>query len=192
MPPETSLGRSSRSQRSTSEPSVTGSTSPNSGMVTAQMGQPQSIRGQQGMPHTPGTMSIGSIIERSDYGSHHTRISNDLSHIAVGVEPRSLPAGLLYGIPQAAESPLYSSDSCYSPISDYLQQPQTSAQRYLPQDTVSRAQSSPLDSGYHQPQLITSSMNAAPAFPVWDQFDTPILGAQLEGSYLPTVGIPHL
>ena len=160
-------------------------------MVATPMGQPQSIRGQA-MPHTPGTMSIGSIIEpsmRTDYGPHHARIPNDLSHIAVGVEPRSLSSGLLYAA--SAESPLYSSDSCYSPMSDYLQQPQTNNQRYLAQDTASRAQSSPLDSGY-QPQLIPSSMNAASAFPVWDQFETPILGGQLEGSYLPTVGIPHL
>lgn len=192
MPAEASLARSSRSQRSASEPSIADSNPSSSGMVPATMGQPPPLRGQA-MPQTAGTMSIGSIIEpsmRNDY-SHHGRISNDLSHLPVGVGPRTLPADLIYGISAAAESPLYSSDnSCYSPMSDYLK-PQAHGQSYLPPDAVSQAQTSPLESNY-QPQLITSPLPTASAYPVWEQFDSSILGNQLDGSYLPTVGIPHL
>lgn len=192
MPAEASLARSSRSQRSASEPSIADSNPSSSGMVPATMGQPQPLRGQA-MTQTAGTMSIGSIIEpsmRNDYG-HHGRISNDLSHLAVGVGPRTLPAELIYGISGAAESPLYSSDnSCYSPMSDYLK-PQAHGQSYLPSDVVSQAQTSPLESNY-QPQLMTSPLSTASAYPVWDQFESSILGNQMDGSYLPTVGSPHL
>lgn len=186
MPAEASLARSSRSQRSASEPSIADSNPSSSGMVPATMGQPQPLRGQA-MPQTAGTMSIGSIIEpsmRNDYG-HHGRISNDLSNLAVGVGPRTLPAELIYGISAAAESPLYSSDnSCYSPMSDYLK-PQTHGQSYLPPDAVSQAQTSPLEANY-QPQLMTSPLSTASAYPVWEQFDSSVLGGQLDGPYLPT------
>lgn len=192
MPAEASLARSSRSQRSASEASIADSNPSSSGMIPASMGQPQPLRGQA-MTQTTGTMSIGSIIEpsmRNDYG-HPSRISNDLSHLAVGVGPRTLPAELIYGISAAAESPLYSSDnSCYSPMSDYLK-PQANSQSYLPPDAVTQAQTSPLESHY-QPQLMTSPLSSASAYPVWEQFDSSMLGGQLDGAYLPTVGTPHL
>lgn len=188
MPAEASLARSSRSQRSTSEPSVAGSTPPRTSMVSANMGQQQPIRGQT-MPQVTPPMSIGAIIEPS-MQADYTRMPNDISQLAVGIGPRSLPTDLLYGVNATAESPLYSSDSCYSPMSDYLQS-QANTQRYLVSDSVSRPQSSPLEACY-QPQFMASPMSAASAFPVWDQFDSPVLGGQLEGSYLPTVGIPHL
>ena len=184
---EASIARSSRSQRSASEPSIADSNPSSSGMAPATMGQPQPLRGQA-MPQTAGTMSIGSIIEpsmRDDYG-HPSRISNDLSHLAVGVGPRTLPAELMYGISAADESSLYSSDnSCYSPMSN--------GQPYLPPDAVSQAQTSPLESNY-QPQLMTSPLSStASAYPVWEQLDSSLLGgSQLDGSYLPTVGIQNL
>lgn len=192
MPAESSLARSSRSQRSASEPSIADSNPSSSGMVPCSMGQPQPLRGQA-MTQTAGTMSIGSIIEpsmRNDYGPHG-RISNDVSHLAVGVGPRTLPAELIYGISGAAESPMYSSsdNSCYSPMSDYLKPP-TNGQNYLPPDPA-QAQTSPLESNY-QPQLMTSPLSSASAFPVWEQFHSSMLGGQLDGGYLPTVGIPHL
>lgn len=189
MPAEASVTRSSRSQRSASEPSIADSNPSSSGMVPAAMGQPQPLRGQA-MAQTAGAMSIGSIIEpsmRNDYG-HHGRIPNDISHLAVGVGPRTLPAELIYGISGAAESPLYSSDnSCYSPMSDYLK-PRASGPNYLPPD---QAQTSPLESNYQQ-QLMTSPLSTGSAYPVWEQFDSSMLGSQLDASYLPTVGIPHL
>lgn len=145
------------------------------------------------MAQPAAAMSIGSIIEpsmRNDYGHQSTRIPNDLSHLAVGVGPRTLPTEMLYGIPGAAESPMYSSDSCYSPMSDYLQQaPQVGTQRYVSQDAV-RQQNSPLESCY-QRRIMTSPLTAASAFPDWGQFDTSVLENSIEGSYLPTVGIPH-
>lgn len=196
MPAEASLPRSSRSQRSVSVPSIADSNASNPGMSTATMPHPPGIRGQTIPIAQPAAqMSIGSIIEPSRGNDFSQRFPNDLSHLAVGVGPRTLPTTeMLYGtIPGTAESPMYSSDSCYSPMSDYLQQPQVSnGQRYMSQDAVSRPQTSPLES-FYQPQLVTSPLVVGSAFPVWDQFDPSVLGTPLEeGSYLPTVGIPHL
>lgn len=217
MPAEASLPRSSRSQRSASLPSNADS---NSGMATATIPtHPPAIRGQT-MPlaQPAAQMSIGSIIEPSRGNDFGQRFPNDPSHLAVGVGPRALPTTeMLYGtIPGTAESPMYSSDSCYSPMSDYLQQPQISnsaGQRYLSQDNAAAAASavsrppqtittasnttttsSSLESFYQQPQLMTSPLSVVgSAFPVWDHFDPSVLGAPLEeGSYLPIVGIPHL
>lgn len=187
MPAEVSLSRGARSQRSTSEPSVADSTPPRSAMVAANMGHSQPVGGQP-LAHAGGTMSIGSIIEPSFVSHSHSNM-NDLSSMAVGVGPPGLPRDLVYNIPVSAESPLYSSDSCYSPMSDYLQ-PQVNGQRFLPQETVSRSHSTPVEPFYHS-QLITSPLSSTSAFPVWDQFDPGMLGTPLEGSYLPTVGIPH-
>lgn len=196
MPAEASFPRSSRSQRSASLPSNADSNASNSGLATATMPHPPAIRGQtMSIAQPAAQMSIGSIIEPSRGNDFGQRFPNDLSHLAVGVGPRTLPTTeMLYGnIPGSAESPMYSSDSCYSPMSDYLQQPQVSTgQRYMSQDAVSRPQTSPLES-FYQPQLMTSPLSVGSAFPVWDQFDPSVLGTPLEeGSYLPTVGIPHL
>lgn len=226
MAAESSLPRSSRSQRSASVPSIADSAS-NSGIATATTiphPPPQAMRGQTTMPlaQPAAQMSIGSIIEPSrgnDFGQH---FPNDLSHLAVGVGPRTLPTTeMLYGgtIPGTAESPMYSSDSCYSPMSDYhLQQPQigssssntttttgSNGHRYMSQDVVtSRPQTGTTTSleSYYQPQLMTTTTTTASplsgvvvgssAFPVWDHFDPSVLGTPLEeGSYLPTVGIFH-
>ena len=192
MPPDGSLARGSRSQRSPSEASIMGSTPPRPAMMAAHLGQPQPVGGQP-LPHAAAAMSIGSIIEpsmRSDLVSPHMRTMNDLSNIAIGVGPRPLPHDLVYGHPMAVESPLMSSDSCYSPMSDYLQQPQVNGQRYLPSETVSRAQSTPIEPFYH-PNLLTSPLSGTSVYPVWDSFDPAMFGGPLERSYLPTVGIPH-
>ena len=189
MPAEVSLHRGTRSQRSTSEPSIAESSPPQSAMVATNMGHPQPVGGQA-LNHAGGTMSIGSIIEPSFASRAHSGM-NDLSSMPVGVGPRcTLPHDLVYNIPVSAESPMYSSDSCYSPMSDYLQ-PQVNGQRYLPQEAVSRSQSTPSEPFYH-PQLLTSPLPSASGFPIWDHFDPVMLGTPLEGSYLPTVGIPHL
>lgn len=196
MPAEASLPRTSRSQRSASVPSNADSNPSNTGLASATMPHPPAIRGQTlPMAQPAAQMSIGSIIEPSRGNDFGQRFPNDLSHLAVGVGPRTLPtAEMLYGtIPGNAESPMYSSDSCYSPMSDYLQQPQVSTgQRYMSHDAVSPAQPSRLES-FYQPQLMASPLSVSSAFPVWDQFDPSVLATPLEeGSYLPTVGIPHL
>lgn len=191
MPPDGALARASRSQRSASEGSIAGSTPPRPAMMTAPMPQPL---GGQSLPHTAATMSIGSIIEpsmRTDLVSSHVRTMTDLSNIAIGVGPRALPHDMVYGHPMAGESPLLSSDSCYSPMSDYLQQPaQVSGQRYLPSETVSRAQSTPIESFYH-PSLLTSPLSGPSVYHGWDSFDPTMFGDPTERSYLSTVGIPH-
>lgn len=192
MPPDGSMARGPRSQRSPSEASIMGSTPPRPTMMAAHMGQPQPVGGQS-LTHAAAAMSIGSIIEpsmQSNLVSPPMRTMNDLSSIAIGVGPRPLPHDLVYGHPMAAESPLLSSESCYSPMSDYLQQPQVNGQRYLPSETVSRAQSTPIDPFYHS-SLLTSPLSGTPVYPGWDSFDPAMFGGQLERSYLPTVGIPH-
>ncbi len=190
MPPDASLTRRSRSQRSPSEASIAGSTPPRAPMIAPPLGQAPQVGGQP-LPHAVAAMSIGSIIEpRSDLVSSHMRNMNDLASIAVGVGPRTLPHDLVYGHPMAAESPLLSSDSCYSPMSDYLQQPQVNGQRYLPPEAVSRAQSTPIES-FYQPNLLTSPLSGTSVYPGWDSFDPALFGDPVEGSYLPTVGIPH-
>ena len=188
MPAEAPPSRGARSQRSISEPSIADSTPPRSATIAPNMTHPQPAGGQA-LTHAGSTMSIGSIIEPSFVSNSHPSM-NDLSNMAVGVGPPGLPRELVYNIPVSAESPLYSSDSCYSPMSDYLQ-PQVNGQRFLPQETVSRTHSAPAEPFYHS-QLITAPLSSTPAFPVWDQFDPVMLGTPLEGSYLPTVGIPHL
>jgi hypothetical protein len=192
MPPDGSVARGSRSQRSPSEASIAGSTPPRPAIVAAHLGQPQPAGGQS-LSHAAGAMSIGSIIEpsmRSDFVPPQMRNLNDLSSIAIGVGPRTLPHDLVYGHPMAAESPLLSSESCYSPMSDYLQQPQVNAHRYLPQEAISRAQSTPIESFYH-PNLLTAPLSGSSVYPGWDSFDPAVFGGPMEGSFLPTVGIPH-
>lgn len=169
-------------------------------MPTATIPHLPAIRGQTIPIAQPAAqMSICSIIEPSRGNDFGQSFPNDLSHLAVGVGPRTLPTTeMLYStIPGTAESPMYSSDSCYSPMSDYLQQPQvsTTGQRYMPQDAVSRPpQTTTSLESFYQPQLMTSPMNGVGStFPAWDQFDPSVLGTPLEeGSYLPIVGIPHL
>ena len=192
MPPDSSLARTSRSRRSPSEASIAGSTPPRPTMMPSHLGQPQSVSGQA-LSHAAAAMSIGSIIEpsmRTDLVSAPMRSMNDLSSIAIGVGPRTLPHDLVYGHPMTAESPLLSSDSCYSPMSDYLQQPQMGGQPYLPSEAVSRAQSTSIESLYH-PSLLTSPLSGASVYPGWDTFDPAMFGGAVERSYLPTVGIPH-
>ena len=192
MPPDGSLARGSRSQRSPSDASIMGSTPPRPTMMAAPMGQPQPVGGQS-LPHAAAAMSIGSIIEpsmRSDLVSSQMRSMHDLSSVAIGVGPRTLPHDLVYSHPMAAESPLLSSESCYSPMSDYLQQPQVNGQRYLPSEAISRAQSTSVDPLYH-PNLLTSPLSGTSVYPGWDTFDPAMFGGPIERSYLPTVGIPH-
>lgn len=165
--------------------------------MAGHMGQPPPAVGGQSLPHAAAAMSIGSIIEpsmRSDLVSPHMQTMNDLSNIAIGVGPRALSHDLVYGHPMAAESPLLSSDSCYSPMSDYLQQPQVNGQRFLPSEAVPRAQSTPIES-FYQPNLLTSPLSGTSVgtsvYPGWDSFDPAMFGGPVERSYLPTVGIPH-
>ena len=170
MPPE--AFRSQYSQHSTSAAS-----SPSRGSISAPlMGQPSTVAAPS-LPQPSGAMSIGSIIEpnmRSEYASHAASGLHELSHAPIGTGPCSFAPELLYGLSPSMESPLYSSsDSCYSPLSDYLQPPAV-PQQYYSQDIIQRPQSASLESCF-QP-IVHSPMSAEVATPSWSQYDPTSLG----------------
>ena len=155
-------------------------------MISAPVGPPQ-LAGGLALSNTAGTMSIGSIIEPSMPTDFMPPL-NDLASMAVGVGPAGMPRDLVYGLPMSAESPLYSSEDCYSPMSDHLQ-PHVNGPRYMHPEGTSRSQSTPVESFYH-PQLLASPLPAASAFPVWDHFNTGIFGPSMEGQLIPSVRFP--
>ena len=98
---------------------------------------------------------------------------NDFPHLPV---PAAAPLG--YGV-SASESPYYSSDSCYSPMSDLIQ-PQIATQpQYLP---VDRPQSASLECGFSQ-AVYTNPMDTAE----WG-FDQAPLSAPMHGMGIAVVG----
>lgn len=140
-------------------------------------------------------MSIGSIIEpnmhrSSEYASHPSGPGglNELSgHAPIGTTPRSLVPDLLYGLSPSGDSPLYSSsDSCYSPLSDYLQPQQALPQPYYPQEGIQRTERGSIDSCF-QPISVHSPLSGAPATPAWGQYDQTALGFAPEAPSLPPV-----
>lgn len=143
------------------------------------------------LPQPSGTMSIGSIIEpimhRSSYESHSGGSSlHELSHAPIGTAPRNLPPELLYGLAPSGDSPLYSSsDSSYSPLSEYLQ-PQAVSQPYFPPEVVQRPQSASLES-WTQPIIQQSPLSAGAAPPSWSGYDPSGIPFAPEGACLPLV-----
>ena len=102
---------------------------------------------------------------------------NDFPHLPVPTGP---PLG--YGVP-ASESPYYSSDSCYSPMSDLIQ-PQIATQpQYIP---VDRPQSASLECGFPQ-AVYASPMDAAE----WG-FDQAPLSAPMHGMGISVVSFQSL
>lgn len=191
IPAETSAFRSPYSQRSTSEassPSARGSFS------GPHMGPPAPAPAPSN-PQPSGTMSIGSIIEpnmhrSSEYASHRSGpggLHELSSHAPIGTTPRSLVPELLYGLSPTGDSPLYSSsDSCYSPLSDYLQPQQALPQPFYPQDGIQRPERGSIDSCF-QPISVHSPLSGAPPTPAWGQYDQTTLGFAPEAPSLPPV-----
>ena len=191
MPAEPSAFRSPYSHRSTSgasSPSARGSFS------GPHMGPPVSAPAPS-VPQPSGTMSIGSIIEpnmhrSTEYASHPSGPGglHELSgHAPIGTTPRSLVPELLYGLSPSGDSPLYSSsDSCYSPLSDYLQPQQALPQPFYPQEGIQRPEGGSIDS-YFQPISGHSPLSGASPTPAWGQYDQAPLGFAPEASGLPPV-----
>ena len=148
--------------------------SPSRGSVSVPPTHPQAPPTAPTLPQASGTMSIGSIIEpnlhRSSYSSQPgPSMHDEHSHAPIGTAPRSLLPELLYGLSPSGDSPLYSSsDSCYSPLSDYLQQPQAVSQQYYPQEVLQRSQSTSIESCY--PAIIQTPLSAGAA-PTWNGYD---------------------
>lgn len=193
MPAEASAFRSPYSQRSTSEASTPSARGSFSG---PHMGPPASAPAPP-IPQPSGTMSIGSIIEpnmhrSSEYASHPSGPGglHELSgHTPIGTTPRSLVPELLYGLSPSGDSPLYSSsDSCYSPLSDYLQPQQALPQPYYPQEGIQRPEHGSIDSCF-QPISVHSPLSAGapPPTPSWGHYDHAALGFPPEAPSLPGV-----
>lgn len=195
MPAEASAFRSPYSQRSTSEASTPSARGSFSG---PHMGPPVSAPAPSN-PQTSGTMSIGSIIEpnlhrSNEYASHPSAPGgpHELSgHAPIGTTPRSLVPELLYGCSPSGDSPLYSSsDSCYSPLSDYLQPQQALPQPYYPQEGSQRHERGSIDSCF-QPISVHSPLSGAAPTPAWSQYDQAGLVFAPEAPSLPPVSSPH-
>ncbi|MCJ1287084.1 hypothetical protein MMC26_006432 [Xylographa opegraphella] len=79
------------------------------------------------------TMSIGSIIEpiMQHNFSHGDQLWNRPYQLPTALAPRSYAPDLVLGLSLSDDSPLYSSDSCYSPGSEAAPS-QVNAQPYLP------------------------------------------------------------
>ena len=196
IPAEASAFRSPYSQRSTSEASTPSARGSFSG---PHMGPPASAPAPSIPQPSAGTMSIGSIIEPNmhrsgEYASHPSGPGglHELSgHAPIGTAPRSLVPDLLYGLSPSGDSPLYSSsDSCYSPLSDYLQPQQQAAalpQPYYPQEGIQRSERRSIDSCF-QPISVHSPLSGAPSTPAWGQYDQTALGFAPETPSLPSVG----
>lgn len=191
MPAEASAFRNPYSQRSTSEASTPSARGSFSG---PHMGPPASAPAPS-IPQPSGTMSIGSIIEpnmhqSSQYPSHPSGPGglHELSgHAPIGTTPRSLVPELLYGLSPSGDSPLYSSsDSCYSPLSDYLQPQQALPQPFYPQEGIQRPERGSIDSCF-QPITVHSPLSGAPPTPAWGQYDAGSMGFAPEPPSLPLV-----
>ena len=186
MPAEASTFRSHFSQHSTSE----ASTPPRGGSISGpHMGQPATAT-TSSLPQPSGTMSIGSIIEpnmRSEYASHPAP-GHELSHAPIGTAPRTLPPELIYGLSPCEDSTFYSSsDSCYSPLSDYLQ-PQAVPQPFYSQDVIPRPHSTSMESCFQPMAQSPVSVGSIGAnTPSWSGYDPSSIGFGTEGSYLPPV-----
>ena len=146
------------------------------------------------LPPPSGTMSIGSIIEpnmqRSSYDSHPGgQHLQEMSQPPIGTAPRGMLPELLYGLSPSGDSLYSSSDSCYSPLSDYLQ-PQAVSQQYYPPEVIRRPQSASFETCF-QPIVHQSPLSAGPAPPPWNEFDTPELNFASEIGCMPAVSDVH-
>ena len=145
-----------------------------------------------------GSASIGSVIENSnlqqtDYRTQSVppSLQDHLASQPIGTAPRSLHPELLHGLSPSGDSLYSSSDSCYSPISDYLQTPQPMSQQYqLGSDTLQRPHSA-LGTCYQS--LEASPMSMGPPTPVdgssWTSCDPLALGFASDTQCLSSVSL---
>ncbi len=184
MPGDMSTIRSQHNSRGSMSESAA---SPSRSSISVSQLQPSSA---SGLPQPSGAMSIGSIIEHDihgEYKSHSVPNLLDISQQPIGTAPRSLRPELLYGVSPSGDSPLYSSsDSCYSPISDYLQPPsQTVHPGFYSPDLIQRPHSATAIECY-QPML-NSPLSVGPPTPAWSTYDPSALGYAPEAPCVPSV-----
>ncbi|KAL8960721.1 MAG: hypothetical protein Q9193_002620 [Seirophora villosa] len=138
--------------------SETSSNPPSGSIIASAMGQPPPVSAQS-MSHGPGAMDINSIIEHHGPSHNSAHALSDL-HTGIGPVPIGFRPEWTYGRMPSGDSP-WSSDSCGSPVSDYLN-PQMSYQPF--QEGIQRPPSTFSDSSFHQGS-ITSPLSAGPSFP---------------------------
>ncbi len=147
------------------------------------------------------TMSIYSIVDPTTthgFVSQSMDTFNDPSQLAVPAAPRGFPPDLVYGASTSDDSPFYSSDSCYSPNSEYSRAHIVS-QSYHPMHQRQRSSSTTsLVDPYFQPQMMKSPLCSTSTLPAWSETETSLPPQELlgvnhfEGAFLQPVGTPHL
>ncbi|KAL8703928.1 MAG: hypothetical protein Q9201_002908 [Fulgogasparrea decipioides] len=168
--------RISRSQRSTSEAS---SNPPGGAYMPHTVGQPQPATPQ---PMSHDTMAITSIIE---HPLHNELSMAELAPSGIGPLPLSYRPEWPYGPMRSGDSPLYSSDSCSSPMSDYPSA-QIPYQSFQPHEVIQRPPSTISDASFNQGP-IASPLSTGPTFSAsWGTFD-PV--PTYDGACVPTVRI---
>jgi len=140
-------------------------------------------------------MSIYSIVDHNTPPGFVTQpmgTLNDLSQLAVPSGPHGFAPDLIYGA-TSDESLFYSSDSCYSPNSEYSQA-RIAGQSYLPRHDRQQSPSfTPYIGPCYQPPLYSTS-----TLPAWCETETSLPPQELhgtghfEGNFLQSVGTPHL
>ena len=181
-------------RRRTSSPasSMAASSQAQSPIAGGSICTPQSGNASQGA-FSSGTMSIGSIIEPNIRRalSQHDQHWTQPYQMPITMAPRGYPPELVFGLSASDDSPFYSSDSCYSPISEAAQS-HPGSQSYLPRYDKSRAPSSAYMPDYST--QLTTPISAASSFGPWSGLEgtsQPVdgLGIGFEGQYHHSVGI---
>ena len=181
---------STRSHRSYGSMSETGSP----GGVNLSIPHLQHHSTSPPLPQTSGAMSIGSIIEHNMHNEYRTHsvppnLHDHLSSQPIGTAPRSLRPEMLYGLSPSGDSLYSSSDSCYSPLSDYLQAPQPLPQQYYAPDLVQRPQSA-IETCYQSMEASPLSVGPPTAVQSWNNYDPAALGFAPETQCIPPVSVP--
>ncbi|KAL9099205.1 MAG: hypothetical protein Q9163_005260 [Psora crenata] len=194
MPVDTISTRSQRSHGSTSHSGSPGGM--NLGIPYLQQQQQQQQQQEQpsmspSLPDVPGAMTMGSIIKHDMHNGYHTHSTPASLHdhlssqpIPIGTAPRSLRPDMFYGLSPTGDSLYSSSDSCYSPLSDYLQAPQPLAQQYYGPDLVQRPHSA-IEPCYQS--MDASPLSVGPPTPVqgWNHYDSAALALPAETPCIP-------
>ncbi|KAL8871319.1 MAG: hypothetical protein Q9174_002823 [Haloplaca sp. 1 TL-2023] len=176
--------RSPRSLRSNSEASVD---PPGGATMSHTFGQPQPVPSQPAS-HGSGTMSIGSIIEHSPMRNelpYHPSNMSGPGQLGIGPMPVGLRSDWVYPQIRSGDSPVYSSDSCSSPMSDYPN-PHLPYQSFASHESIQRPPSTFSDESIHQGHMMSPHSAGHDYSPSWGTYD-PV--QTYNTAYVPTVGI---
>ncbi|MCJ1438141.1 hypothetical protein MMC27_007528 [Xylographa pallens] len=187
-----SSGVNSRRRTSSATSSVATSSQANS-PITPGMGGNRQASSAGSATLSSATMSIGSIIEpnmRHNF-PHGDQLWSQPYQMPIAMAPRSYPPDLVFGLSVSDDSPLYSSDSCYSPSSEAAQT-QVNTQPYLPRYDKTMASSGAYTTDYttHMAAPVTT----IPTYSPWAGLEGNAtsgdgLGVGFEGQYPTSVGI---